>query len=56
MTEHETQVFVAKKIWAIAALSPACGNAVMDVLGLETYEKVSKLQMEALDKEKGEVK
>lgn len=33
----------AQKIWDIAKISPEHGNAVMDLLGDETYEKVMRL-------------
>lgn len=36
----------AKKIWAIAGISPEYGNAVMDIIGEEAYEKVMRLQSE----------
>lgn len=34
---------VANKIWKIAGISPEYGNAVMDLLGEETYKKVAEL-------------
>lgn len=37
---------VAKQIWAIAGISPEHGNAVMDIIGEEAYEKVMRLQSE----------
>lgn len=35
---------VAKKIWQICKESPEHGNAVMDLLGEETYNKIMKMQ------------
>ena len=37
-------VEAAKKIWDIAKISPEMGNAVMDVLGDEVYDRVMKIQ------------
>jgi hypothetical protein len=54
MTEHEIEVFVSKMIWAIAGISSECGNAVMDILDLENYEKVSKMQKENINFKEGE--
>lgn len=34
---------VANKIWKIAGESPEHGNAVMDILGLNVYQKVSEI-------------
>ena len=48
MSKHITKVEVAKKIWEIAGISSEYGNAVMDVIGKEAYEKVMKLQKENL--------
>lgn len=48
MSKHITEVEVAKKIWEIAGISSEYGNAVMDVIGEEAYEKVMKLQKENL--------
>lgn len=46
MCKHALEVEVAKKIWEIARISPKHGNAVMDILGEEAYEKVMRLQKE----------
>ena len=58
MSKHITKVEVAKKIWEIAGISSEYGNAVMDVIGEEAYEKVMELQKEnlllAAFKEEGE--
>lgn len=35
---------VAKKIWQICKESPEHGNAVMDLLGEETYNEIMQLQ------------
>ena len=35
---------VAKKIWQICKESPEHGNAVMDLLGEETYNEIMRLQ------------
>ena len=48
MSKHITEVKVAKKIWEIAGISSEYGNAVMDVIGEEAYEKVMELQKENL--------
>ena len=40
------KIDVAKRIWKIAGLSPEHGNAVMDILGEEAYQKVMHLQKE----------
>ena len=48
MSKHITKVEVAKKIWEIAGISSEYGNAVMDVIGEEAYEKVMELQKENL--------
>ena len=44
MKENTNVVNAAKKIWAIAGESPEMGNAVMDLIGDETYKKVMELQ------------
>lgn len=38
------KIDVAKKIWEIAAISSAHGNAVMDIIGEEAYLNVMRLQ------------
>ena len=48
MSKYITKVEVAKKIWEIAGISSEYGNAVMDVIGEEAYEKVMELQKENL--------
>ena len=45
--ENKIDAIVAKEIWSIAAKSPEYGNALMDVLGEEIYNKVMILQREA---------
>ena len=42
----ETETLVAKEIWNIAAKSPEYGNALMDLLGEEIYNKIMILQRE----------
>ncbi len=42
--EKQIEIEVAKEIWTICKKSPEHGNAVMDVIGEEAYEKVMKLQ------------
>ena len=42
----ETETLVAKEIWNIAAKSPEYGNALMDLLGQEIYDKIMFLQRE----------
>mgnify|MGYP001237650712 FL=1 len=42
--EKQIEIEVAKEIWNICKKSPEHGNAVMDVIGEEAYEKVMKLQ------------
>lgn len=44
MKENTNVVNAAKKIWAIAGESPEMGNAVMDLIGDEAYNKVMELQ------------
>lgn len=44
---NKIDAIVAKEIWSIAAKSPEYGNALMDVLGEEIYNKVMILQREA---------
>lgn len=44
MKENTNIVNAAKKIWAIAGESPEMGNAVMDLIGDEAYNKVMELQ------------
>lgn len=46
MTKKQIEVEVAKKIWKIAGISAKHGNAVMDIIGEEAYERVMKLQKE----------
>ena len=46
MTKKQIEVEVAKKIWEIASISAKHGNAVMDIIGEEAYERVMKLQKE----------
>ena len=38
------EIEVAKAIWDICKKSPEHGNAVMDVIGDEAYQKVMELQ------------
>lgn len=40
------EILIAKEIWSIAAKSPEYGNALMDFLGEEIYNKVMILQKE----------
>lgn len=42
----ETETLIAKEIWNIAAKSPEYGNALMDLLGEEIYNKIMILQRE----------
>ena len=42
----ETETLIAKEIWNIAAKSPEYGNALMDLLGQEIYNKIMFLQRE----------
>ena len=42
--EKQIEIEVAKEIWNICKKSPEHGNAVMDVIGEEAYEKVMKLR------------
>ena len=42
----ETETLIAKKIWNIAAKSPEYGNALMNLLGEEIYNKIMILQRE----------
>ena len=42
----ETETLIAKEIWNIAAKSPEYGNALMDLLGEEIYNKIMILQKE----------
>jgi hypothetical protein len=35
---------VAKRIWDICKLSPDYGNAVMDIIGVDAYEEIMKMQ------------
>ena len=46
MTKKQIEIEVAKKIWEIAGISEKHGNAVMDIIGEEAYERVMKLQKE----------
>ena len=39
-----TEYIVAKEIWEIAAKSPEYGNALMDLVGEEIYNKIMILQ------------
>ena len=34
---------VARQIWAIARQSPYHGNLVMDILGINTYNKIAQI-------------
>ena len=42
----ETETLIAKEIWNIAAESPEYGNALMNLLGTEIYNKIMILQRE----------
>lgn len=42
----ETETLIAKEIWNIAAKSSEYGNALMDLLGQEIYDKIMFLQRE----------
>ena len=42
----ETETLIAKEIWNIAAKSPEYGNALMDLLVQEIYNKIMILQRE----------
>lgn len=42
--EKQIEIEVAKEIWDICKKSPEHGNAVMDVIGDEAYQKVMELQ------------
>lgn len=42
--EKQIEIEVAKAIWDICKKSPEHGNAVMDVIGDEAYQKVMELQ------------
>ena len=44
MKEHTNVVNAAKKIWKVAGESPEMGNAVIDLIGDEAYNKVMELQ------------
>lgn len=45
MSKNEIlEIAVAKEIWKICKISPDHGNAVMDLVGEEVYQKISKLQ------------
>lgn len=46
MKTNDVQKDVAKRIWDIAKVSPEHGNALMDLLGDELYDKISVLQGE----------
>ena len=48
MSKYITQVEVAKMIWTIAGISSEYGNAVMDVIGEDAYNRVMRLQKENL--------
>ena len=39
-TMREDIVEAARKIWAIAQISPEMGNALMDTIGGDAYERV----------------
>ena len=41
--QHKALIETATKIWDIAKISPDHGNAVMDILGQDTYMKVSEI-------------
>ena len=42
----ETETLIAKEIWNIAAKSPEYGNALMNLLGQEMYNKIMIFQRE----------
>lgn len=44
MENEKIQVEVAQKIWDIAKISPEHGNALIDVLGDEVYNKITRMQ------------
>ena len=50
-TEDLLKIEVANKIWDIAKISPEHGNALMDLLGTEVYEKISMIQTSNSKKE-----
>jgi hypothetical protein len=39
-TMREDVIEAARKVWAIAAESPEMGNALMDTIGGDAYERV----------------
>jgi len=41
---EKIEIEVAKDIWEICKKSPEHGNAVMDVIGEEAYQRVMELQ------------
>lgn len=49
MSSYSMQVEVAKLIWKIAGKYAEHGNAVMDVLGEDTYRNIMELQRESLE-------
>lgn len=51
MANQKIEIDVAKKIWAIADISPEHGDAVMDVIGEDGYKNVMKLQAANPDSE-----
>ena len=42
--EDPMQIAIAKNIWSLCKISPEAGNAVMDLIGDEAYQKIMKLQ------------
>lgn len=37
------EIEAAKKIWELAGTSPEMGNAIMDLVGDEVYDKIMKI-------------
>lgn len=46
MSSYEIKVDVSKRLWEIAAISPEHGNALMDLIGYESYVNVMSLVQE----------
>lgn len=44
---EKIDIEVAKAIWEICKKSPEHGNAVMDIIGEEAYQKVMELKSKA---------
>lgn len=44
MNDKQLEIEVAKEIWNICKKSSEHGNAVMDLIGEEAYNKVMRLQ------------